>query len=117
MRGRHTEVRHGEVGQFVLEHVANREVKLKQPHPELRLLLAWRRFHKAQKPADLGSNGGEGAPRHTREQFLVRHSWQPGAPRPSHGLSSMTADRQGPMNAWAGQGFQRGLRGTQRSPC
>lgn len=55
-----------------------REVKLKQPHAKLRLLPASRRFHKARKPAVLGSREGEGAQGHTQEQLLVRHSWQHG---------------------------------------
>lgn len=90
-----------------------REVKLKQPHAELKLLPASGRFHKARKPAVLGSSAGEATLGHTPEQFLGRHSWQQGVPQPAHALSMMKADRQGLLNAGEGLGLPRGT-GAQR---
>lgn len=42
-----------------------------QAHTELRLLPASGRFHKARKPAILGSSEGEAAPEHTQEQAFL----------------------------------------------
>lgn len=51
-----------------------REVKLRQPHTELRLLPASRRFHKARKQAVLGSSDREAASGRTQGRFLVTGS-------------------------------------------
>lgn len=92
------------------------EVKLKWRQGALRLLPASRRFHKARKPAALGSSEGEAALGPTQEQFLVRHSWQLVVPRSTHASSMMKADRQGQRSSGARQCLQRGLGGTERSP-